>query len=362
MKVCVVIGTRPEIIKMSPIIRELLKMNWEFYVLHTGQHYSYNMDRIFFEELELPEPEYKLNVGEKFTTQGAQTGEMIKEIEKTLITDRPDVVLVEGDTNTVLAGAISASKLHIKVGHVEAGLRSGDREMPEELNRIMTDHISDYLFAPTEVAKANLLREGIEEKRIFVTGNTIVDAVHQNIEIAKRKSKIMENFGIKENAYLLFTAHRQENVDNPARLGKIVEILNQVEMQTIFPIHPRTRKRLAENGYEIKNSYVKLVEPLGYLDFLLLISKARIVLTDSGGIQEETNILHVPCLTIRDNTERPETVTAGSNIVVGVEPRVVLNEINEILNDKEKERKMRSAKVVVGEIGSSKRCLDVLGI
>lgn len=359
MKVAVIVGTRPEIIKMSPVIRELESRGGDYYVLHTGQHYSYNMDRLFFEDLELPQPDYKLDIGENYHTQGAQTGEMIKAMEKIFMDDRSDAVLVEGDTNTVLAGAISASKLHIKVGHVEAGLRSWDRNMPEELNRIMTDHISDYLFAPTETSRMNLLREGIEEDKIFVTGNTIVDAVYQNLEIARRKSKIFEELAVEKGKYIVITAHRQENVDDPARLKNIVEILNSLEIPAVFPMHPRTKKRLAENGYRIDNPNLKVIEPLGYLDFLLLLSGARLVLTDSGGLQEETNILHVPCFTLRDNTERPETVTAGSNIVVGVEPAVVLMKLKELMENKELEKKMRGADVVFGEGDAAKKIIEI---
>ncbi len=360
MKIAVIVGTRPEIIKMSPVIRALEKRDIDYYILHTGQHYSYNMDRLFFEELELPEPKYKLDVGERYSTQGAQTGEMIKAIEKIFMDDRPEVVLVEGDTNTVLAGAISASKLHIKVGHVEAGLRSWDRNMPEELNRIMTDHISDYLFAPTESSRDNLLREGIDKEKIFVTGNTIVDAVYQNLEIAKRKSKIFDELTVKKGEYALITAHRQENVDNPERLAKIVEILNSLRYPAVFPMHPRTRKRMEEFNLELDNPKLKVTEPIGYLDFLMLLSEARLVLTDSGGIQEETNILHVPCLTLRDNTERPETVDAGSNIVVGIEPKNVLEKLEKILDDKEFERNMKSTPVVFGDGKASFQIIKII--
>jgi len=360
MKVAVVVGTRPEIIKMSPIIRELERREVDYYILHTGQHYSYNMDRLFFEELELPEPEYKLDVGTRFHTQGSQTGEMIKGIEKVFMADMPDIVLVQGDTNTVLAGAVSASKLHISVGHVEAGLRSFDRRMPEEINRILADHISDYLFAPTEEAKNNLVNEGIDGEKIYVVGNTIVDAVQQNMDIALRKSKILREMALKKRDYILITAHRQENVDDPARLKKIVEMLNSIEYPAIFPMHPRTRKRIDEFGLKIDNPKIIITEPLGYLDFLMLISEARLILTDSGGIQEESNILHVPCLTLRDNTERPETVEAGSNIVVGVDPENVLETLHRIIEDKDMEEKMRSAPIMFGDGRSGERIINII--
>ncbi|AGB04686.1 UDP-N-acetylglucosamine 2-epimerase [Aciduliprofundum sp. MAR08-339] len=359
MKIGIILGTRPEIIKMSPIIRELEKRNIEYSIIHTGQHYSYNMDRVFFEDLELPEPEYKLNVGEKYHTHGSQTGEMIKEIEKILVREDVNIVLVEGDTNSVLAGGISASKLHIPVGHVEAGLRSFDRRMPEEINRIIVDHLSDLLFAPTEVAKSNLIKEGIPDNRIFVTGNTIVDAVYQNLEIAKKRSNILNVLGLKEREYVIVTVHREENVDKKENLIKIVKILNEIHYPSIFPMHPRTKKRLEEYGLTIKNPYLRVIEPLGYLDFLLLLSKAKIVLTDSGGIQEEANILHIPCLTLRDNTERPETVKVGSNIVVGREIYKILNIIIEIFNG-EKYDYMRETPIIFGDGKSGKVIVDIL--
>ncbi len=360
MKVAVVVGTRPEIIKMSPVIRALSSRDIPYYVLHTGQHYSYNMDRLFFEELELPQPDYKLDVGERFRGHGAQTGEMMKGMEEVFKKDRPDVVLVQGDTNTVLAGAITASKLHIKVGHVEAGLRSNDRSMPEEINRILADHVSDYLFAPTQGSRENLLKEGIPDERIYITGNTVVDAVYQNLEIAKKREDVLERYGMKEREYALITAHRQENVDDRERLEKIVGILNSLPIPALFPMHPRTANRMKEFGLSIDNPLVKVIEPIGYLEFLVLISKARLILTDSGGIQEESNILHVPCLTLRDNTERPETVEAGSNIIVGVDPEKVIENIEEILGNKEKEIKMRSAAIAFGSGDSAKKIVEYI--
>ena len=360
MLISIVLGTRPEIIKMSPVIRELERRKVDYFVIHTGQHYSYNMDKIFFEDLELPEPDYKLDVGEKYHTHGSQTGEMIKGLEKILMKENPDIVLVEGDTNTVLAGGLAAVKLHIAVGHVEAGLRSFDRDMPEEINRVLVDHISDYLFAPTKLAKKNLLNEGINKEKIYVTGNTIVDAVYQNLEIAKRKSRIIYKYKLKKNEYILVTFHRQENVDNPVRLKSLVDMLNRLDFLTIFPMHPRTRKRIEEFGYKIKNEKVLVIEPLGYLDFLLLLSNSKIVLTDSGGIQEESNILHIPCLTLRDNTERPETVEAGSNIVVGVESENVIKTLYQIMDEPQRYERMRNAPVVFGDGKSAERIVKII--
>lgn len=328
----IILGTRPEIIKMSPIIRECEKQGLNYFILHTGQHYSYNLDKIFFEELELPEAEYNLEVGSG--THAKETGKMLIGIEKILLKERPDIVLVEGDTNTVLAGALAASKLHIKVGHVEAGLRSYDKRMPEEINRILADHVSDYLFAPTEKAEENLLREGLDENKIFVTGNTIVDAVYQNLKIAERKVDILNKLNLKPKEYFLVTAHRQENVDAKERLKGIFDGLELVNRKfnfpMIYPIHPRTMKRVKEFGLEVPKG-LKLIGPMGFLEFLQLEANARLVLTDSGGMQEESCILRVPCITLRDNTERPETLEVGSNILAGCEMDKILSCTDEML-------------------------------
>ncbi|OEC93492.1 UDP-N-acetylglucosamine 2-epimerase [Methanosarcina sp. A14] len=316
MKIAIILGTRPEIIKMSPIIRQCEKQGIDYYILHTGQHYSYEMDKIFFEQLKLPQAKYNLDVGSG--KHGEQTGKMLVAIEEILIKDRPDIVLVQGDTNTVLAGALAASKLQIKIGHVEAGLRSFDCTMPEETNRIIADHISDYLFAPTETSRKYLLNEGIPNEKIFVTGNTVVDAAYQNLEISKNGVDILKELGLKEKEYFAATAHRAENVDNTERLGRILsgfsQIYKEFGLPIIFPAHPRTVKMIKEFGFEIPEG-TRLIEPLGYLEFLQIESGARMILTDSGGVQEESCILKVPCVTLRDNTERPETVDVGANIV-----------------------------------------------
>jgi len=332
--IAIVLGTRPEIIKMSPVIRECRRQNLDFFILHTGQHYSHEMDRIFFEELELPEAKYNLDVGSG--THAEQTGKIMAGVERVLKKEQPDIVLVQGDTNTVMASALAAAKLHIRVGHVEAGLRSFDRAMPEELNRVVADHVSDLLFAPTETARGNLLREGLPDERIFVTGNTIVDAVRQNLDLAKRKRDSLESLDLEPEGYVLVTAHRQENVDDPARLAGIVEgvqlVSKQYGLPAIFPIHPRTKMRVESFGMETDG--IRLVAPLGYLDFLSLESRARLVLTDSGGVQEEACILGVPCVTLRDNTERPETVEAGANLVAGTAPSSVGTACEEMLSRK----------------------------
>lgn len=332
MKLAIILGTRPEIIKMSPIIRECENQKLNYFILHTGQHYSYNLDRIFFQELELPEPKYNLNIGSG--SHAEETGKMLIGLENILLKEKPDIVLVQGDTNTVLSGALAASKLHIKVGHIEAGLRSYDRNMPEEINRILTDHISDYLFAPTEKARDNLVREGIPEQRIFITGNTIVDAIYQNIEIAEKKVDSLNNLNLKKKRYFLITAHRQENVDIEKKFKDILNSLGSIHkkygLPIIFPIHPRARKRIEQFNLEIPEG-VRLIEPLGFLEFLHLEANAKLILTDSGGIQEESCILKVPCITLRENTERPETIEVGSNILAGTEPKNILMNVKKMI-------------------------------
>lgn len=317
MRVAIVLGTRPEIIKISPLIKEFERRNADFFILHTGQHYSYNLDKVFFEQLQLPYPRYNLEVGSG--SHAEETAKMLVGIEKVLLEEKPDIVLVEGDTNSVLAAAVAAAKLHIKIGHVEAGLRSYDRSMPEEINRALTDHCSDYLFAPTEKAKGILLGEGIPEEKIFVTGNTIVDSIYQNIELARERSDALGTLNLSPGNYFLVTLHRQENVDNPARFASIVEGLDNIAtecgLQAIYPIHPRSRKMM--NKFKLRPKNLRLVDPLDYLSFLQLERYARLILTDSGGVQEEACVLGVPCVTLRDNTERPETIEVGANILAG---------------------------------------------
>lgn len=310
---------------MSPVIMECHKQGLDYFILHSGQHYSYELDRVFFTELGLPEAKYHLDVGSG--SQGKQTGKILTGAERILVSENPDIVLVEGDTNTVLAAALAAAKLHIKVGHIEAGLRSGDRSMPEEINRCLTDHISDYLFAPTEKARQNLLAEGIAADKIFVTGNTIVDAIYRGLDILYGKSDILSKLNLKRKEYFVVTAHREENVDVKPRLegilGGLESAYNKYHLPIIFPIHPRTRKRLAEFNLETPRG-VELITPPGFLEFLQLEENAKLILTDSGGVQEEACVLNVPCVTLRDNTERPETIEVGSNILAGTSPSKIV--------------------------------------
>jgi UDP-N-acetylglucosamine 2-epimerase (non-hydrolysing) len=332
MNICIVIGTRPEIIKMAPLIRACEKRNLDYFILHTGQHYSYEMDKKFFEDLELKKPKYNLNVGGKEYRK--QVGLMITKIKKILSKEKPDIVFVQGDTNSVLAGALAANKLQIPIGHHEAGLRSHDLTMLEETNRIITDHISDFLFAPTADAINNIKEEGLV-KNIFLTGNTVVDAVNENLILAEKKVNILKKLNLEKNNYITVTAHRAENVDNEKRLRGIIDGLILVsqftKLQIIYPIHPRTLKNLKKFNIEQPNE-IKFINPLGYLEFLQLEASSKLIITDSGGLQEEACILKVPCVTIRDNTERPETIKAKINILAGTSPNKILNSTKEMLN------------------------------
>jgi len=289
------------------------------------------MDRVFFEQLELPEAEYNLDVGSG--SHGVQTGRMMEGIEKVLVEERPEVVLVEGDTNTVLAGALVAQKLGIKVGHVEAGLRSYDRRMPEEINRVLTDHCSDYLFTPTEKSREILLGEGVPSERIFVTGNTIVDAVYLGLELAEGRGDALSEYGLVKGGYFLATVHRQENVDDEVRFSSILKGLELVSesynIPVVYPVHPRGKKMMEEFRLRPK---LKLIDAVDFLTFLYLERNASLVLTDSGGVQEEACILGVPCVTLRDNTERPETVDVGSNVIAGTDPGMILEKANFMLS------------------------------
>ena len=320
MKIAIILGTRPEIIKMAPIIGELWRKKIEYFIIHSGQHYSYNLDKVFFEQLSLPKPDYKLEVGS--ASSGEQTALIISRAEKILVKNRPDIVLVQGDTNTVLGGTIAARKLDIPVGHIEAGLRSYDESMPEELNRRLTDHCSNFLFVPTKKAQQILLGEGISKKKIFLTGNTIVDSIKHNLSKVTNLDKL--NSIPKE--FFLVSLHRQENVDNPKRFKNIIRGLKKIKKEynvpIIFPIHPRSKKMARKFKIDFKG--ISVISPVNYLQFLYLQKNARLVLTDSGGIQEESCILKIPCVTLRDNTERSETLEVGSNLLAGSNPDNIL--------------------------------------
>lgn len=368
MKIGIVLGTRPEIIKMASVIDEIKNRGQELLLIHTGQHYDKEMSDNFFFDLELPAPNYNIHVGSG--SHGEQTGKMMEGIEEVLLKEKLDILLVQGDTNAVLAGALVASKLHIPVGHVEAGLRSFDETMPEEINRLVADACSKLYFVPTEESAINLMMEGISRKRIFITGNTVVDACFRNLKISKSRSIDKYDKGLvdldinnMENIVTL-TMHRAETVDIKERVENIIGAIEELsEMNIIFPIHPRTKKMLENFGLLDKlNSmgHVHIIKPVGYLDFLLLISKSTFILTDSGGLQEEAITLDVPALTLRYNTERPETVTAGGNILVGSDKEVILENARKILDSEEFANKMKSAVNPYGVGDAAKIMLDVI--
>lgn len=366
MKIATILGTRPEIIKMAPIIAEINQRGIDHFIIHTGQHYDKEMSDNFFRDLEIPTPDYNIHVGSG--THAKQTGLMMKGIEEILLDEKPDIVLVQGDTNAVLSGALVCAKLHIAVGHVEAGLRSFDMTMPEEVNRRVADICSAMYFIPTEQSAVNLLSEGISRKNLIITGNTVVDACFRHLEIAKKRGfeeESLADLDIENMENILtLTMHRAENVDVKQRVTSIIEALKQLkDMNIIFPIHPRTKNTLENFGlFDELNSmeHIHIVKPIGYLDFLLLTSKSTLILTDSGGLQEEAITLDVPALTLRYNTERPETVAAGGNILVGSDKDAILENANKILNDNDFAKKMKDAPNPYGQGDAASKTVDAI--
>ena len=366
MKIATILGTRPEIIKMAPIIDEISKRGIDQIVLHTGQHYDKEMSDKFFRDLEIPAPDYNIHVGSG--THGKQTGLMMQGIEEVLLEEKPDIVLVQGDTNAVLAGALVCAKLHIAVGHVEAGLRSFDMTMPEEINRMAADVCSTMYFIPTEQSAINLLAEGFSRENLLITGNTVVDACFRHLEISKKRGFEEESLAELDvenmENILTLTMHRAENVDDKQRVTNIIDALKELsDMNIIFPIHPRTKNTLQNFGLfdELNDlEHVHIVKPIGYLDFLLLTSNSTLILTDSGGLQEEAITLNVPALTLRYNTERPETVTAGGNILVGSDKEVILENAKKILSDEEFANAMKNAPNPYGQGDSAKLTVDAI--
>ena len=327
MKASVVVGTRPEIVKMAPVYFALKAARMDPRLVHSGQHYDYQMSKVFFKELGLPEPDAFLGIGSG--APGEQTGKALAEFEKDFTNHPPDVVLVEGDTNTVLAGALAAAKRHVRVGHVEAGLRSYDLRMPEELNRRLTDHVSDFLFAPTEESVRILKGEKVWGK-IFRTGNTVIDATVRYLKVSLKSSKIMDK--VPWDEFALATLHRAENVDNPETLESMTRVLTDSPVPIVLPLHPRTDLRLREYGLKAsveRSENVLLLPPVGYYDMLVLMKKAQFILTDSGGIQEEacSPVLKKRVFVMRQNTERPEAVKAGYCKVVGTDHEKVLEAV-----------------------------------
>jgi UDP-N-acetylglucosamine 2-epimerase (non-hydrolysing) len=329
MLVCNVVAARPNFMKMAPVVLELQRQGIEQFLVHTGQHYDANMSDVFFEELGMPRPDVHLGVGSG--SHATQTAAVLTAFEATCVERKPDLVVVAGDVNSTLACALTAAKLQIGVAHVEAGLRSFDRTMPEEINRVLTDHVSDLLFATEDDALTNLRREGIAETKVHLVGNCMVDTLFRHVESALDR-RPWEGLGLAPSGYALLTLHRPSNVDDEASLRALVAAINRVSdrLTVVFPVHPRTRERMSRAGIPLANG-VRLSEPMPYLAFLGLMAKARCVLTDSGGIQEETTALGVPCLTLRENTERPVTVRQGTNRVIGADSSRIEQSVDEVL-------------------------------
>lgn len=325
MRIISIVGARPQLIKCAPLSKELRKRNEEK-IIHTGQHYDTEMSDIFFDELGIPLPDYNLEVGSG--SHGEQTGKMLIGIEKILFHEETDLVLLYGDTNSTISGALAASKLGINVAHVEAGLRSFDRSMPEETNRILTDHISDLLFCPTQCAVSNLKNEGITSG-VYLVGDVMQDALLLYLAIARKESKILKKLNIGVNEYIVTTIHRPSNTDNKENLKNIMEALERLNMKVVFPVHSRTEKYLKEYGYWEKiPSNIIIINPLGYLDMLQLMSNACKILTDSGGIQKEAYMLGKPCITLRESTEWVETIDSGWNVLVGANTEKIVEAVN----------------------------------
>ena len=323
MTILTIVGARPQFIKAAPLSKALREREIKELLLHTGQHYDPGMSQIFFDELEIPPPNINLEIGSG--PHGQQTGRMLEAIETQLLEHKPDKVLVYGDTNSTLAGALAAAKLHIPVAHVEAGLRSYNRTMPEEHNRVLTDHCSTYLFCPTKTAVDNLEKEGITQNVHFV-GDPMLDAALHFLPIAKQKSTILEDYNLTPGQYFLTTLHRPSNVDDPQTLSTLLQTLNTLHLPVLFPIHPRTQSKLKE----LPNpNYPNLqtIPPVGYLDVLQLLHNAKALLTDSGGLQKEAFFLKTPCITLREETEWPETLVNQANQLSGSEPRKILESV-----------------------------------
>jgi len=330
MHILHVVGARPNFMKAAPVMRALENLSETRQTLvHTGQHYDKNLSEVFFSQLEIPEPDANLGVGSG--SQARQTAEIMSRLEPLVVNYRPDVVLVYGDVNSTLAAALVCSKLLVRIGHVEAGLRSFDRTMPEEINRLVTDRLADLLFTPSEDGDINLKHEGVPEEKIYRVGNVMIDSLAR---LLPRASECPKD-GLPDR-YALVTLHRPSNVDDSASLSSILKLLLEVneQLEVVFPVHPRTRQSIEKIGVNIQ--MLHLLEPLPYIEFLALQSRAVVVITDSGGVQEETTYLGVPCLTLRSNTERPVTVTLGTNVLVGQDGRKLRFELSRILEGKSK--------------------------
>jgi len=339
MKICTIVGARPQFIKAAAISRAIAVHNCVTpnssrlteVIVHTGQHYDDDMSAVFFRELEIPDPAYNLGIGSG--THGAQTGRMLAAIEEVLLKERPDWLLIYGDTNSTLAGALVAAKIHVRIAHVEAGLRSFNRHMPEEINRVVADHLSHLLLCPSQVAVNNLSAEGIS-KGVALVGDVMADALQFAETKASAPSDILSRLELQPQCYLLATVHRAENTDDNRRLQSILATFAALNEPVVFPAHPRTRKLLQETGYRPPKN-IKLIDPVGYFDVIALVKSARILLTDSGGMQKEAYWLNVPCITLRDETEWVETVDVGWNILTGADQNKISNASRNLTPPKE---------------------------
>ncbi|MFN0277404.1 MAG: non-hydrolyzing UDP-N-acetylglucosamine 2-epimerase [Pyrinomonadaceae bacterium] len=333
-KILLIAGARPNFMKVAPIYAEMKRRASEFSpkVVHTGQHYDASMSDAFFDDLGMSKPDIHLGVGSG--SHAVQTAKIMTEFEPVVLSERPDWVLVVGDVNSTIACALVCAKLGIKVAHVEAGLRSRDRSMPEEINRILTDAISDLLFTTSQDADENLNQEGISSDKIRFVGNVMIDSLLEHLKLAE-KSTIRDDLGLTSSDYAVLTLHRPSNVDDNAIFSGILDALFAIaeKLPIVFPVHPRTKTKIEEFGFaeRIENSNMRLIEPLGYLDFMRLYSGAKLVLTDSGGLQEETTVLGIPCLTLRHNTERPITIEIGTNVLVGTDPKKIKAAAEDVL-------------------------------
>ena len=354
MKVVTIVGARPQFIKAAPLSKALKNGGHQEFLLHTGQHYDHGMSQVFFEELGLPDANINLNV--RSGPHGQQTGKMLEGIEEVLLRERPDRVIVFGDTNSTLAGAIAAIKLNIPLAHIEAGMRSFNRTMPEEHNRVLTDHCSDFLFCPTQTAVEHLKNEGITHG-VFLVGDPMFDAVQLFAKIAHQRSTILNTLGLQKSGYLLATIHRAYNTDNPASLNKILTVLKDINEPVVLPMHPRTRQKMDEFGLTIassKQNNLKLIEPVSYLDMLELEQNSRMILTDSGGVQKEAYYFAIPCVTLRSETEWVETLEDGWNVVADLDTEIILNRI------KNWTQPASSPPLVFGDGRSSQKIVKIL--
>lgn len=355
--VYIIAGARPNFMKVAPLMKTFQKENIDFKLIHTGQHYDYKMSKIFFENLGIPEPDIYLNVGS--ASHAVQTAKIMIEFEKAILEEEPKLIIVVGDVNSTIACALVAKKLFIEVAHVEAGLRSFDFRMPEEINRILTDQLSDYLFTSEKSAEINLKKEGISPEKIFFVGNIMIDNLLMNLERA-RNIKVLKKYNLEKKKYALITCHRPSNVDNKEDLEKIIEILNYIQekIKLFFPVHPRTKKNLEKFNLisKIKKQNILINEPVGFLEFLSLMENSKFILTDSGGIQEEASFLNIPVLTLRENTERPITVEKGTNTIVNKDFEKIKIYVNRILSNNYK----KGQKIEKWDGNTAKRIINII--